>query len=234
MSPRLTDRYGVRSIIPEGERGDWRVKHFTVSREQAERDVTRAMIQWSPGGRFTPAGDYTGLMRGKTMVMSDTPDEIRDHLSFIKQAQGHVLIHGLGLGMCAAAALHKPEVRHVTVVEAAEEVIELVGRPLAAYAANVAAHSTRDNWYPEHMAPIQQERLTVVHGDALTWKPPKGSQWDVVWHDIWDYLCADNLEDMKRLHRRFGRRTRLWQGSWGRELCEYEMQRIRRQEKTWS
>lgn len=228
----LTDKYGVRHWVPEGQIGDWRVKHFTVTPQQSERDVTRAMIQMSAGGRFTPAGDYVALLHGRQLVMSDTPDEIRDHLRFIRQAQGEVLIHGLGLAMCAAAALHKQEVRHVTVVEQAPEVIELVGRPLAeALSAN--GNPKRDNWYPADMAPIQRERFTVIQGDALTWKPPTGSQWDVVWHDIWNYLCADNLDDMKRLHRRFGRRTRLWQGSWGREFCEEHMRRIRRQEEIW-
>lgn len=228
----LTEKYGVRDIVPEGHLGEWRVKHFTVSKEQAERSVTRAMIQWSAGGRFTPEGSYAALLRGRTLVMSDTPDEIRDHLEFIRQAKGEVLIHGLGLGMCAAAALHKTDVRHVTVVEKASEVIELVGRPLA-NALCADGHPQRDNWYPADMAPIQRERFTVIHGDALTWQPPVGSQWDVVWHDIWDNLCTDNLNEMKRLHRRFGGRTRLWQGSWGRALCEDQMRRIRRQEEIW-
>lgn len=232
MSSSLTDKYGVRHLVPEGQLGEWCVKHFTVSPEQAERDVTRAMIQMSAGGRFTPAGDYVGLYRGRNVVMSDTPDEIRDHLTFIREAQGEVLIHGLGLGMCAAAALHKPDVRHVTVVEKAPEVIELVGRPLAeALSAN--GSPKRDNWYSADMAPIQRERFTVIHGDALTWTPPTGSQWDVVWHDIWNNFCVDNLTEMKRLHRRFGGRTRVWQGSWGRELCETEARRIRRQEEIW-
>jgi hypothetical protein len=37
---------------------------------------------------------------------------------------------------------------------------------------------------------------------------------------------TDNLEDMHKLHRRFGRRAD-WQGSWGRSFLEH----VRRQEQ---
>jgi hypothetical protein len=67
-------------------------------------------------------------------------------------------------------------------------------------------------------------RLTIHHGDALTYKWPVGTRWTVAWHDIWDTICEDNLPDMNRLHRRFGRRVD-WQGSWCRDLIETERRR---------
>lgn len=152
------------------------------------------------GGRSCRPGTYTRLMRGSTLVMSDTPDEKRDHYDFVRRARGHVLIHGLGLGMVLGAVLGKLEVSSVTVIELSQDVINLVG------------------------ASYDDPRVTIVCADALTWEPPKGARFGAVWHDIWDDICSDNREDMKLLHRRYGRRS-TWQGSWGRELMEYYARR---------
>jgi spermidine synthase len=132
--------------------------------------------------------------------MSDTPAECHDHWEPYCEARlrgGHVLIHGLGLGMLLNRILRDTECA-VTVVEKSADVIQLV-----------AGH------YTERHA----DRLTIVEGDALTWQPPRDVRYTVVWHDIWDNICADNLPDMHRLHRRFGRRCD-WQGSWSRAILE--------------
>jgi spermidine synthase len=130
--------------------------------------------------------------------MSDTPDERRDHLSAIREAKGHVLLNGLGLGCVLQSCLEKEGVTKVTVVEKEEDVIALV-----------APH------YQERYG----DRLEVVHADAFEYKPPKGVRYGMVWHDIWPNMCADNLPEMHRLHRKYGRRTE-WQGSWGRAYIE--------------
>jgi hypothetical protein len=204
--------------VPEGREGRYEIKRFEVSQEDEKFGRLRAMIGSSDRGRFTPSGTYTGLYRykcatldgdncgtfGKEILMSDTPDEIRDHLGFIRRAKGRVLINGLGLGMAARACLLKPEVESVTVIELARDVIHLVHPWLQAIAGKVGT------------------QLTVINADALYWKMPKswkGVRWDAVWHDIWDNICADNLPDMHRLHRRFGGRCD-WQGSWCREVLE--------------
>lgn len=179
--------------VPEGVSGAWRIERFTVSEEAAGLANVRMMFK--PGGRRCRPGTYTRLTRDGYLVMSDTPDEKRDHYWFVRQATGRVLINGLGLGMVLGAVLRKPDVEHVTVVEQSPDVIALVAPHYAS------------------------GRVTVVCADALTWQPPKGERYGAVWHDIWDDICEDNLPDMKRLHRRYGRRTR-WQGSWARELCE--------------
>jgi spermidine synthase len=178
--------------VPEGQSGEWRVERFTVSEEAAKFDHLRSMFS---SRRYTPAGRYTRLMRGGTVVMSDTRDEKRDHVSFVQAARDHVLIHGLGLGMVLQAVLQKPEVECATVIESSADVIALVA--------------------PHYAGP----RVEIIHADAMTWTPPKASFFGAVWHDIWDDICADNLEQMKTLHRRYGRRS-AWQGSWAREYCE--------------
>ena len=178
--------------VPEGKAGDWAVEKFAVTAEAEKWEQLRAMMN---RGRYVPVGTYTGLYRKNKTIMSDTPDEIRDHLGAIRMANGQVLINGLGLGVMLKAVLAKPEVAHVTVVEKASEVIGLVGT---------------------HYACLHKSRLTIVHDDAFTYKPPKGIRYGAVWHDIWDDLCADNLPEMSNLHRKYGKRCD-WQGSWGKD-----------------
>jgi len=146
-------------------------------------------------GRSVPEGTYKKLKRKDTTVMSNTPDEIRDFMGFVNRAKGSVLVNGLGLGVLLNALLEKPEITDITVVEISEDVIKLV----APY--------------------ITDKRVTIVHSDCFTYKPPKGKRYNAVWHDIWDYICTDNLDDMKKLHRKYGRISD-YQESWARNLCE--------------
>lgn len=97
--------------------------------------------------------------------------------------------------------MNKPEIIHITVVEKSTDVIKLVG---------------------EHY--LKDARVTIVHADAFEYTPPKNKQFNAVWHDIWDYICSDNLEEMKKLHRKYGRRTE-YQESWCRSQCERQNSR---------
>lgn len=183
--------YGLieKVTIPEGESGVWRVERFDVP----ENSIQQMRLAMS--GRYLPAGTYTSLKRGGKLVMSDTPDEMRDHAWFVNKATGHCLINGLGLGMCLKAILKKGDVTQVTVIEKSRDVLALV-----------SPHYT-------------DKRVQYIHADAFEYQPPKGARYCAVWHDIWDDICADNLPEMKTLHRKYGRRAD-WQGSWCRSLCE--------------
>lgn len=146
-------------------------------------------------GEWIPSGAYSRLEINGRLVMSDTPKEYADHRLFIREAKDHVLIHGLGLGCILNVIQHLPSVHRITVIEINPDVISLVG------------HYFTD------------PKIEIIHGDALTWKPPKGTRYGAVWHDIWRSICADNLSEMKRLCRRFGRRAD-WQGCWAREQIQ--------------
>jgi len=193
--------------VPEGESGPWAVKRFTVSKEAAAFGSLRAMISHSV--RYMPEGTYTQLTcKGRGIVMSDTPDEMRDHYEPVRRARGNILINGLGLGMVLNACLLKPEVEHATVIEMEEDVIKLVG-----------------SYY---LNKFGAERLTIIHASAFDFKPPRGSFYNIVWHDIWDDICTDNLPEMATLHRRYGRRCD-WQGSWSKETCKAYAKRENRE-----
>jgi hypothetical protein len=200
------DKYKVD--VPEGVSGPWAVARYTVS--EADASFGRLRMVVTGCARHVPAGEYTKLTcNGGTPVMSDTPDEIRDHLDVIRRARGRVLIHGLGLGVVLRACALKAEVEHVLVIDKSPDVIALVA---------------------PHYEAMFGDKVEIREGDALTWKPEKGAFWDVVWHDIWPNICLDSLPSMHRLHRRFGRRCH-WQGSWSREELELRQSREKRYER---
>lgn len=181
--------------VPDGISRDWTVDTFTVSEEDAKRDALRCLFNFCYA-RKVPAGTYKRLRCDGVTVMSNTPAECTDHYQPIQRACGRVLINGLGLGVVLGAMLAKDCVTHVTVIEQSEDVIALV-----------APTFTTDG------------RVKIICADAYTWQPPRGIRYDVVWHDIWDTLCEDNLPEMAKLHRKYGRRCD-WQGSWGKEFCK--------------
>ncbi len=189
-------------FLPVGVRGDYEIARFEVSKADEDFGRMRACNP-SSYGRYVSAGRYTKLTRGGSLIMSDTEDEIRDHRGLV-YASGRVLLHGLGLGVAVGMALKNPRVKHVTVVEIAEEVIGLVG----------------PTWKKRSMdMQTGGSRLEIINDDALTWKPPRGARLDFAWHDIWDSICADNKKTMSILHRRFGKRVKS-QDSWGRDGVE--------------
>jgi len=193
--------------VPIGRSGDWEVSRFRVTKKEADFHNLRESIH---GGRRTiKEGVYTKLTCSGKIIMSDTPAELEDHWAPARRANddrgffdpripNNILINGLGLGVVAQACLDEPIVSHVTVVEKSSDVIFLVGK---------------------HYEKKYGDRLTIVLADALKWKPPKGHRYRVVWHDIWDDICADNIPEMHKLHRKYGRRC-YWQGSWCRWMCE--------------
>lgn len=176
--------------IKEGSKGPWKIKKFTVSEEESKWSFMRE------GHRGVRAGNYTALYHKHELMMSDTNAEKADHRLFVHNANGNVLINGLGLAMVATACALKNMVQSVTVMEISQDLIDLITE-------NNELHS----------------KIKIVQGDALNYKWPKGTFFDCVWHDIWTNICVDNLKDMEKLHRKWGRRCH-YQGSWCKELLQ--------------
>ena len=173
--------------LPDMENGEWRISHFTPEHPD--------MYALFHGRLSVEVGEtYTRLHRGHTLVMSDTPAEMRDHYAPVRNASGICLINGLGIGMVLKNILLKPDVTKVYVIEISQELIDLVS--------------------PYYDDP----RVEFICCDAYEYQPPKGIRYNMVWHDIWDTICEDNLPEMTKLHRKYGRRTD-WQGSWCKDTC---------------
>jgi hypothetical protein len=66
----------------------------------------------------------------------------------------------------------------------------------------------------------------------MEYRPDAGARFGAIWHDIWDSICEDNLDQMKTLHRRYGRRCD-WQGSWGRDTIEALRRADKRRASYW-
>ncbi len=191
-----------KTKIPEATIGDWRIERFRVSKKQAAYFNMRCMIAMNGIGahRTVSPGTYTRLMRKGSdyPIMSDTPAELRDHELPVEMAGGRCLINGLGLGIVVEACLRKDIVEDVTVIEKSGEVCDLVAQYLYS------------KW--------GSNRLVIRYDDAMTYQPPRGIRYDMVWHDIWDEIDPENLEQMRTLHKRYQHRAK-WQGSWSQSEC---------------
>ena len=182
--------------VPDGKSNNWTVETFTVTDEDISIHNIRAMFQ--PGSRTMRAGTYKKLSYNGSVIMSNTPAEISDHVSFIYRAKegGNILINGLGLGVALQAIVDSEKIENIDVVEISKDVINLVAPTFKKY------------------------KKVVIHNcDAFEFKPTKGKRFNAVWHDIWPNICGDNLPEMTKLHRKYGRKTK-WQGSWCKELCK--------------
>lgn len=191
--------------LTAGERGDWKVEHATLTKDQAM--IENIAIGFRAVSRWIKPGTYTRLScKGRGVVMSDTPAEISD-LIWLRMTveKGHIVrIHGLGLGIAAKLAIDQGASR-VDVVEIDRDVIDLIG---------------------SQMMERFGDRLTIIHGDALKIKAAKGEYYDVVWHDIWDDINLDNWPEYKLLMRKWGRHTQ-YQHAWARDYLTEMLRRDR-------
>jgi hypothetical protein len=207
----------VHSWLPEGEHGEASIERFEVTEEEAR--FFNMQNAFTPGGAtHMRGGTFTRLRTSGVLQMSDTPDEIRDHLGFIGDVARHqepcrVLVNGLGIGMVAKAVLAQPHVIHMDVVEIDPDVIALVE--------------------PHLRKAIEEPKRLVVHCmDALKAQWPRNTRWDFVWHDIWPTITAENAPTMGTLHRKYGRRCER-QNSWRRWSVKQQQREEREFTRNW-
>jgi hypothetical protein len=182
--------------IPIGEKGDWKILKRSFTGNELHNIINRIKHN-----RYIPEGEYTFLEYHNETMMSDTPDEKTDHRYFVQKAKGNVLIAGLGLGMVLQAVALKPEVDYVTVIEISQDLIDLVGP-----------------YYLNNE--LYRYKINIICADIFEWKPSKNIYYDVAWYDIWKDICEDNLIDMIKLHRKFGKKVD-WQDSWQKSYLKY-------------
>lgn len=200
------EKYQVH--VPEGSAGPWKIEKFEVDPNDTYARLENLRMQRDGlRGRSIYAGRYTRLMRGYSVVMSDTPAEISDHLPILDRLEGpavrRVLINGLGLGLVLAHAIRQPHIERIDVVEIDKYVIELVG----------SYYENYDLTQPFALKKPPKLRVAIHNEDAMLKAWPKNTRWDLAWHDIWDDISTDNLEGIGVLNRRYGRRVD-WQGAW--------------------
>ncbi|KAA9007327.1 class I SAM-dependent methyltransferase [Paenibacillus spiritus] len=140
--------------------------------------ITKENRSWRD---YIPDGTYTRLTRSGEVVMSDTPMEQRTNSEFVRKAHGDVFIAGLGIGMILIPILKDEKIKTITILEKHEEVIELVGKQLEL-----------------------NDKVRIIHGDVFTYEHPKGTKFDTIYFDIWDWVNSDVWNnEMKPLKRKY-------------------------------
>lgn len=178
--------------IPDQTKGEWKIETYIVKEPQKTKIFNK--------NRYVPNGIYKKLIRKNTIVMSNTPDELRDMYYIIKNAKGDILISGLGMGLLPLILKDKSEVRNITIIEISNNLIEMISP------------------YLNH------PKIKIIHGDIFEWKPQKSEKWDYIWHDIWDYISSDNVKYINKLHKKFKPHVRIAQRSWCEDICRTQLE----------
>ena len=203
---------GVAKNFSSTEKGVAKIKKFTITEEGAKQ----ANLSYMFGGGYAlqrvSAGDYVKLSVDGVLMMSDTPMERRTNREFIEKAKGNVMIAGLGIGLILEnlkPKIKSGEVKSIVVYEKFQDVIDLV--------------------YPIY----SDMPLEVRHEDILTYKPPKGEEYDTIYFDIWPDISTDNLPEMALLHQRWKNRKRKdgWMNSWMRDYLVRERKAEQRESR---
>jgi len=128
-----------------------------------------------------PTGDYIKLQNPCDVIMSNTSMEKRSNARFVMDVHGDVFIAGLGIGLIVLPIQDKEEVKSITILEKYPEVIELVGKQL-------------------HL----NEKVKIIQGDVFDYEFPKGTKFDTLYFDIWNYVNSDVYEkEMKVLKKKY-------------------------------
>lgn len=200
----------MATLLKPAKCGEAELKLYEVTKEEALVSKLRAAFNpGRPDGSTLP-GKYALLkVRGSTM-MSDTQMERRTNHEVIRRAHCNVLIGGLGIGMILLPILRKPEVNHVTVVEISGDVISVVYHQLLPHLNG------------------ERSKLLVLNEDIFKYRPT-GLTFNTIYFDIWPTMCADSLEEIGRLKRKYRKYLNTqdsdaWMGAW----IERDLRRMKR------
>jgi len=186
----------MAAIIKPSEGERFSLKVFSISEDEVKVAALRDMANRRRENMGLRAGSYVKLVDKKyhEIVMSDTAMERQTNSEFLRKANGHVLIGGLGIGMILLAAQEKPEVQTITVIEKYQEVIDLLMPTL----------------------PINN-KVKIINDDIFTWKPTQ--KYDTIYMDIWNNITSDCWPEHTKLARKYGHylnrdNPKYWYGSW--------------------
>jgi len=204
----------MADVIPEGKEGCAKISHLQVTAEASDMTRMRAVLK-GDFDQIVREGSYVQLHVKGRLMMSDTQMEQQSNRTFIQHAKGDVLIAGLGVGLILLPILPREEVTSVTVIEKYPDVIRLVEPHVRKAAGSHAA------------------KLTVIEANIFEWKPLRGSRYDRIYFDIWPNVCTDNLDQINRLHRKFGRYCKGQMVSWMQDKLRRRRRKEKKERKTW-
>jgi hypothetical protein len=197
---------GMLDIYPETisvEKGVAKIIKFELSESEARMGNMHSVMEGESWLFHVKPGKYVKLLVNGQSMMSDTDMERRSNFDFIHNANGHVLIAGLGIGLIIKAIINQPKIKSITVIEKYQDVIDLVG--------------------PKFNHP----KLKIVCADIFEWLPEPGTKYDTIYFDIWPDICEDNYEEIKQLHARARKYKSdiCWVDSW---MHTFLLKRVRK------
>jgi hypothetical protein len=190
------------STVPIGKAGPWRIDTVEIPDSFETTMANMRMARDGNAYAMYKPGWYKRLSHAaRGTVMSNTPMEINTNYEAYAAATGRVLVGGLGMGMLLEGLLHKPDVSFIRVLEIDEHVIRLV-----------APH-------------FSGQRVEIVRGNVMDYKPTGSESYDYAWFDIWDSIDEENLPEMATLGRRWNKRHARKCGFWAREQIRADKRR---------
>lgn len=110
-------------------------------------------------------------------VMDNGPFELITNKHFIDNANGDVLIFGLGMGMIVYPLLLDTDVTSITIIEIDQDIIDYVG--------GIVKENDPSN------------KVTIIQGDAMTYHEQMvGQVFDFIYFDYWDLLNDNAFNEM--------------------------------------
>ena len=146
-----------------------------------EISVTKDYKEYSKIGYFKKPFSYLALCQGNNIWMSLNPNEIETMEPFIAKAKGNVLVFGLGMGYVPFMMLDKSEVKHITIIEKDQNIINLFNKLLFPYFPN-------------------KNKITIIKDDALKYQPKE--KYDYIFADLW-HTPEDGIELFIALKKKY-------------------------------
>lgn len=134
----------------------------------------------TPFGYFEKPFSYLALSKNEETWMSIIPHEINTMKDSIKEANGNVLVLGLGLGYYPYSILSKKNVSKVTIIEYDQEIISLFQKELLPFFRN-------------------KEKIVIVQEDAFKYLS-REQNYDYCFADLW-HMPQDGLSMYLKLRK---------------------------------
>ena len=148
-----------------------------------EISVTKEYKEYSAIGYFKKPFSYLALCEGNNIWMSLNPNEIETMKPFIDKGQGNVLVLGLGMGYVPFMMSLKDDVKHITIVEKDQNIINLFNNLL----------------FPHF---VNKNKITIIKDDAIKYVS-KNNKYDYIFADLW-HTPEDGLDlyiELKRISK---------------------------------
>jgi len=152
---------------------------YTITKESNLPLVAQNLIDYYDGQSLVQQSNYYyRLTRDNKTVVMDTGDfEKLTNKYFVDNANGDVIVFGVGMGFIIFPLLQDPTVTSIKIVEYDQEIIDYVG--------GIIKQNDINN------------KVTIVQGDVKTYyQGVTNEQYDFVYIDYWDYLTPEAYDEM--------------------------------------